>query len=254
MKLSGKMLSKQAGRFLSDQAPQILTFVGALGVAGTAYFTGKAVLEAREVTFKENALRSQKDGAHAVILTKQEEILRTWKFYVTPAAVGVMTIAAIVAANRVQARRLAAIASAYAVLSGDFDEYREKAAEKLGLKKTSDMNAELAKERINRGPGPIGMLGVGESWFKDASTETVFPCTMETIKRAQNKVNFEVNNFKSSSLNDFYEWMGRPATSIGNILGWNSEKPCELQFEAVLDDEYGAVTEFRFVKGPIPNF
>lgn len=249
-----KHLTKDVGRFLTENSPQILTALGVAGVAATAYFTHKAAVQSTEVVFRENNLRSEKDGSHAVYLTRREEIEKVWKLYIPAVTTGVMTVGCIVAANRVQARRMAALAAAYGVLSGDFDEFRNKALEKLGMKKVDEVNTELAKKKIEGNLPPNVVLGDGKTWFCDAASERIFPSTMETIKAGMNKVNYQVNNQKDATLNDFYDAIGIKETSVGDILGWNSGKKCDIDFSSVLTDTHGAVTVFTFASGPFPNY
>ena len=247
-----KHLTKDVGRIIAENSPQILTVLGVVGTVGTAYLAHKAGREATITLGPDPHYSSSEEKLRP--LTKKEIVEKTWKLYVPAATAGVMTVGCIIAANRVQARRFAALAAAYGVLSGDFDDFRDKAAEKLGLRKLDETDKELAEKKI-QGKLPAGTaLPDGQTWFCDMSTMRIFPSTMESVKRAQNKVNYEVNNFKSSSLNEFYEWLELDVTTLGNILGWNSEKPCEIAFEPILTDSHGAVTAFKFTKGPVPNF
>lgn len=253
MKLNIKHLTKDVGKFVAEQSPQILTVLGVAGTIGTAYLVGKASYKANDV-LRENKLFDLNNGPAPAPLTDKEKFLLTWKLYVTPAAVGVMTIGCIVAANRVQARRFAALAAAYGVLSGDFDEFRDKAAEKLGLKKTDELNSDIAKKRIESANLPPNVvLGDGKTWFYDKNTGRTIPSTMETIKAGMNKVNFQCNTQKDATLNDFYREIEWPTVEVGDILGWNSSKLCDVHFTPILTDTHGAVTAFEFVSGPFPN-
>lgn len=246
-----KHITKDVGRFITDNSPQILSALGVVGVAGTGYFTFKAAWQAREIVIKENEHR---DSLVSPELTKKEQFEKTWKLYITPAAVGVMTIGCIVAANRVQARRFAAIAAAYGVLSGDFDEFRDKASEKLGLKKADEVRSELAEKNIV-GQLPAGSaLPDGKTWFCDMASRRVFPSTMETVKSGMNKVNFQCFSQTDATLNDFYDAIGVEHTDVGDILGWNATKHCDIEFTPILTDSHGAVTAFKFISGPFPNY
>jgi hypothetical protein len=77
---------------------------------------------------------------------------------------------------------------------------------------------------------------------------------MESIKEAQNELNFSINNNGSVSLNDFYSQLGLDSTTIGDILGWNSTEKVDITFQPLLVEEYGAVTAFRFAADPFPKY
>lgn len=245
-----KHLTKDVGRVIAENSPQILTAIGVVGVAATTYLTGQATWRAAEV-LEEKHRAGLPNIKHMPVKDMAKD---TWKLYVPAAATGVMTVVCIVAANRVQARRMAALAAAYGILSGDFDEFRDKAAEKLGLKKTDEIDSALVKGKMGKNPPPVTPLDGSKSWFCDFSTMGYFPSTQETIKAGQNEINYRINNGDSPSLNDFYGTIGRPTTHVGDQLGWNKEHQVELTFTPILMDEGGAATAFTFVKQPFPNF
>lgn len=250
-----KNISKDLGRFVAEQSPQILTVLGVAGVGVTVYFTHKAAFKASKEIEDERYTRSiNQTITTPVVLTDAEKAKIVWKLYIPAATAGVMTVACIVASNRVHARRFAAIAAAYGVLSGDFDEYRDKASEMLGLKKSGELNEKLARETVV-GNLPSGtVLPDGKTWFCDMATKRVFPSTMETVKSGMNKVNFQCNAQKDATLNDFYDAIGVEQCDVGDILGWNGSKHCDLEFIPILTDSHGAVTAFKFISGPFPNY
>lgn len=249
-----KHLTKDVGRFVAEQSPQILTILGVAGTAATAYLTGKAAYAAGDIVRRDHDTLARTSGDYYQAPSFKRDVENTWKLYVPAAVTGVMTVGCIVAANRVQARRFAAIAAAYGVLSGDFDEFRDKAAEKLGLKKADEVNAEIAKNHIEGHLPANVVLGDGKTWFCDMASKRIFPSTTETIKSGMNKVNYQCNNQQDATLNDFYDAIGIEGTTVGDILGWNSAKKCDIELTAHLTDTHGAVTAITFTSGPIPNF
>jgi len=250
-----KHITKDVGKFVAKESPQILTVLGVAGIGVTTYLTVKATWKAARQIQHEEIVAKVESGNQTFEFTRKAVIEKTWKYYVPAATTGVMTVVCIVAANRVQARRLAALAAAYGVLSGDFDEFRDKAAEQLGLKKMDEINHDIAKKKIKESDLPAGYITPeGKSWFKDATTNKVFLSTQEEVKRAMNFVNFEANNQRGTSLNTFYDELGLENTSIGNILGWRSGTQCDLVLTPVLLDNGTAVTLIDFTKDPVPDF
>lgn len=250
-----KHITKDLGKFVSKESPQILTILGIAASGATVYFASRATWKAAQQIQHEEIVGKVDTGNQAYELPTKARIEKVWKMYIPAAATGVMAVGCIVAANRVQARRFAALAAAYGVLSGDFDEYRDKASEALGLKKADDVHHEVAKKKIDGSALPAGYITPeGKSWFMDATTKRVFLATHEDVKKAMNYVNFEANNQRGTSLNTFYDELGLENTSIGNILGWSSGTQCDLILTPVLLDNGTSVTLVDFTKDPKPNF
>jgi hypothetical protein len=248
-----KIQARHLMRLVQESSPTILTAVGVVGVVGTAVLVGKATFRtSANIQDLRDELTEENDDRE---ITTKEIVTRNWKFYLPAVGVGSLTIAAIIASNRIHARRLAALAAGYAILSKDFDEYRDKAFDKLGIKKADELNKEIAAEKIKHSPPmPGGVLPQGKTWFCDMSSMRYFPSTMESIKEAQNELNFSINNNGSVSLNDFYSQLGLDSTTIGDILGWNSTEKVDITFQPLLVEEYGAVTAFRFAADPFPKY
>lgn len=250
-----KHITKDLGKFITRESPQILTILGIAGTGVTIYLTGKATWKAAQQIQHEEIVGKVENGDQTFRLTDKQRFEKVWKFYIPAAATGVMAVGCIVAANRVQARRYAALAAAYGVLSGDFDEFRDKAAEQLGLKKTDDIDHSIAKDKMDGmtiQPGSI--TPDGKSWFLEGSTGRPFLSTQETVKRAMNFVNFEANNQRGASLNTFYDELGLPETTVGSLLGWASGTQCDVVLTPVLLDDGRAVTQIKFTKQPVPDF
>jgi len=251
-----KVQARHIGRLIQESSPTILTAAGVVGVVGTGYLVAKAAFRSSEVISEYTHEIEEGKAANLLEdLSFKEKLGLTWKFYLPAVGVGSLTIAAIIASNRIHARRLAALAAGYAILSKDFDEYRDKAFEKLGIKKADELNKEIATEKVlNTPPAPGGVLPQGQTWFCDMSTMRYFPSTMETVKAAQNNLNYDINNAGSVSLNDFYSQLKLDSTTIGDLLGWNQTEKIEIIFQPLLVEEYGSVTAFRFASDPFPKY
>jgi hypothetical protein len=190
--------------------------------------------------------------------TAMEKSLLIWKLYIPAVAAGVGTMGCIVLSNRIQARRAAAVLAAYGVLSGDFDEYRNKAAEMLGVKKTDELDTKLATEKMEKTPTPAAMLGVpfedGRSWFCDLNSMRYFISDRQTIEKARNDFNHALNQEQYMTLNEMYELMDLEGTDLGKQLGWKADQRVEVNFTPVLMPSGVAATAFKFHPKPSPDF
>jgi len=256
MKIDLKHFSKNLGKVVQENSPTILTALGVVGVAATGYFTAKAGFQSAQKIEDERFKRSVARTATEpdVVISNKDRAELIWKLYIPAVTTGVMTVGCIVAANRIQVRRMAALAGAYAVISGDFDEYRAKALELLGAKKGSELEEETTKKQMEKHPSYLPSPVEGKSEFCEFTTMRYFESTMEDIKHAQNKLNFKINTGDYPCLNDFYEALGLDLTDIGDALGWGDGQLIELVFTPIMKDDKKAVTAIRFKTAPIPKF
>lgn len=240
--MTSTKLLKMAEKVVIENAPAILTGVGVVGTAATAYLTCKATFKAAKVieeeTFKTKLYTPTTPGRlpEDDPLSKTAKAKLVWKLYIIPAATGVGTIAAIVYANRISTKRAAALAAAYALSQDKFSDYKEKVAEKLGVKKEQAIKDELAQDQIDKCPPSDKMLlvGDGDVLCMDQFTGRYFHSTVEKIKRAENEVNFEINHGGWASLTDFYQRIGLGPTSISEEFGWKKPKQVEIGWSSTI--------------------
>lgn len=60
---------------------------------------------------------------------------------------------------------------------------------------------------------------------------------MESLRKAENKLNSRLNREMYARLSDFYSLVGLPYTSNSEEIGWDSDKLLELRFTTVLSDD-----------------
>jgi hypothetical protein len=232
-------IAKQAEKFTTDHSPQILTGIAVAGTITTAYLTGKASIKAMQIIEEKN-VEIYKSNDDLPALTPQDKVKLTWKLYVPPCIAGVTTVAAIIAANQIGTRRAAAMAAAAAISEKAFAEYKEKVVEKLGESKERAVRDEVAQDRVRNNPvteNHIHVAGGGKVLCYEPYTGRYFMSDMETLKKAQNDLNYMVLNHYYASQSDFYDLIGLDRTKVSDEVGWNSDKLLELTFSTVLSDD-----------------
>ncbi len=236
-------VTKMTEKFVSDNAPTILTGIGVIGTVATAYLTGKATVKAVKKVEEKKFIKHLHEPATTAVKKNNEELNKTdtfklvWMCYIPPVAAGVGTIAAIVFANQINARRLAALAASYEILGGRFDEYKDKMKEKLGVKKESDARDEIAQDAVNRNPvgkNEVIVTGGGEVLCYDKYTGRYFMSSMDALKKAENEVNFYVLNNQYANLNDFYRYIGLPTIPAGEEVGWTQDLNFGIDFSTTI--------------------
>ena len=232
---------------LDKHSPEILLGIGIAGMFTSIVLAVKATPKAlRRIDEKKNELRKEK-------LTVGETVKATWKFYIPAAITSVTSTACLIGSNSVQARRTAAIATAYKLSETALAEYKEKVVETIGEKKEKVLREEIASEKAtqqNSSESKVYITGGGTTLCLDPISMRLFESDINAIKRAQNEVNEKllVSPFGYASLNEFYAELGLEPTSQGDDMGWNiSTGKVKIDFGAGLtkDDRPCIVLDYR---------
>lgn len=235
-------------KLISDNSPLILTVVGVTGTVATAILTGKATYDSVVEEFMDGyeTLDWKTDLYNEY--TAKKRIKRHWKRYVPAVATGVLTVAAVVGANRIGTRRAAGLAAAFSLSERAAVEYREKVVEKFGQNKEREVRDEIAQDRVNRNPeGSREIVIVGTDVLcHDAFSGRYFQSSMETLRKAQNDLNAQVLNNMYASLSDFYDLIGLTRTDYSDEIGWNVNNTLELKFSTVMSEDGRPCLSFSF--------
>lgn len=246
------ILARRAGKVATANAPTILTTVSVVGTMATAYLTGKAVLRADKILTDWESDLSKAMPEHNPPLTVQEKIKYTWKEFVPAAGVAVVTIACMVAANRIGARRVAALATAYTIAEKAAVTYKDKVVETIGKKKEEGIRTAIAQDEIDRHPisrETVYVEGGGGDLFRDGWSGRYFNSTVARLEKAANQINATLNTDFAATLSDFYDQVGLDRTDESDMVGWNSDTPLELEFTwgSTPDERPCGVVRFRTV-------
>ena len=203
--------------FSSKHSPEILTAIGITGMAGAIVSVGKATPKA--LILLEDAREEKQDE-----LTKVEVVKVCWKCYIPAALTFTFSAACLVSANSVNAKRNAALATAYKLSESAFAEYKEKVIETVGEKKEKEVRNKVAKDRIEKNPvnnAEVIITNRGTTLCYDHISGRYFNSDIDKIKKAENELNKRLLNEMYISLNDFYDELGLEPTGLGDELGWN---------------------------------
>jgi hypothetical protein len=231
---------KGSSKIVADNSPAILSAIAVTGTLTTAYLSGRAAFKAAQIIedAKGNADRDfDKAWDPDELFTLKEKALLTWKLYIPAASTVVMTIACIVAANRIGTRRAAALAAAYKFSERATAEYKAKVVEKFGEKKEQAARDELAQERIDKNPpgeGQVIFTGRGEVLCYEACFGRWFLSDMHLLRKAQNETNVVVIQDGYASLSVFYSLIGLDPTTYSDEVGWNTDNILDLKFSTCL--------------------
>jgi hypothetical protein len=249
-------------KFLAvENAPTLLTGIGVVGTVSTAVLTGRSTVKAvRKVDEEKIVINTGVDPEHITVdpvqLSKRDIFKLVWPLYIPPTICGITTIMAIVTANRIDARKIAALTAAAGISERAFQEYKDKVVEKLGPNQDRKIRDEVAQDQITKegGPRELVIVNEGKVLCKDMMSGRYFECTNEDLKRAENWVNHELLHHNDCSLSEFYGQIGMDATSYSDSVGWNSASAVELQITTALTPDNRPCLAVDFHPHPFPTY
>lgn len=250
-------IARRAGKLAIDNSPRILTAVGVVGTVTTAYLAGKASFEAADMirlkeTIEENRGKIQGDPREVM----KERVQLVWRLYIPAATTGVATIACIIAANQVGARRAAGLAAAYSIAEKTAEEYKAKVIEKIGERKEEQIRDEIAQDRVNKTYlDDVEILGLDEGELcYDTFSDRYFRNTVEGIRSAENDFNHALLHNGYGSLSEFYATLGLSSPPYSESIGWNSDRLVEVRFSTVMAPGDKPCIAIGFKNEPAPNY
>jgi hypothetical protein len=245
-----KLTFTKVGQTIKSNSPEILTAVGVAGVFTTSYLTGKAAYKASRIIAEDEQqgvmFENRKDRF-------KERVRLTWKLYIPAVASGAVTVGCIVGGSRATAKRTAAAVTAYSLTERAFSEYREKVTEEIGKGKEQKIRDELAQDRVSADQ-PVSreviITSGGNVLCCELYTHRYFRSDMESLRRAQNDINMMVVNNLYVTLDEFYDVVGLPHTSVSDQMGWDSNRLMDLIISGTISEggEPCLAFEYNYVK------
>jgi hypothetical protein len=249
---------KQTRHLAHENKSVLLTAVGVVGTVTTGILSFRAGYKASEIIDEEaQAFFAEHPDHDEVDFDFQTKMRLAWSYLIPPVGVGAFTIAAIIFANRVDAQKAAALAAAYGVSERTLQEYREKVVERLGEKKEQALRDEIAQDRLAKNPvedRQVIIAGSGEVLCYDNISGRYFQSSMEELRQAENKVNYELVHHNQASLSFFYDQVGLPPTRHSDEVGWNSNNLLEINYSTQLSTDNRPCIVVDFVVGPITGY
>lgn len=244
-KLGANRYLKKIARGASKRGPEILTGLGIAGAITTTILAVKQTPKALDLIDK-----SKKEKAKSVLkenqneenlevdtlikstkLTTVETIQATWKVYTPAALLGTASVACLIGANSVHARRHAALYSAYKLSETALAEYKDKVKEVLPEKKVKEIKQKIAEDKVdkvvaNEPPevrNNVIVSSDGDTWFIDPFSNQEFLSTTVAIREAIVRLNSRIGTEMFVSLSDLYDEIDHPnlcRTASSDDLGW----------------------------------
>lgn len=237
-KIDWKDLAQSMGRTIKRKSPEILTGIGIGGMLTTTILAVRATPEALR------RIEAKKRAEHHKKLTTMQTVQVAWKCYIPAGITATVSTACLIGASAVNGRRNAALATACTLAENSLREYRTKVVETIGERKENAIRDAIDRDQVERNPPPSDTSGIPITegavtpvLCLDAMFGRYFYSDVETLKRAANKLNWQMNNGCEPyiSLNEFYMEIGLTTVDVGEDLGWRSDKGLiDLRFSSQL--------------------
>lgn len=212
--------------FCKRNSPTILTYVGAFGVVVTSILAVKATPKAMK---RLDQLKKEKGEE----LTKVEVVKAAAPAYVPAAVVGVTTIACIFGANTANKHQRKALASAYALLSTSYKDYKKKVVDLYGKEADEHVREEIAKDKYEE--EKIVDDDDGKKLFYDDFSGRYFRATIERVQHAEYEINRDLTMRDYATVNEFYDYLGIPRIDGGDELGWSTGMNFDFYWQSWID-------------------
>lgn len=243
-----KTMAKSVWAGAKKHSPEILIGMGIAGAASSVIFAVKA-------TPKAMILLEEKRQELGVEKLEAKEIIKTAAPVYIPTAVSFgVSVACIVGASSVNARRNAALTAAYTLSESTLRTYRDKVLETVGEDKEREIRQKAAIEQQQRTPEPQTLVvssAAGQLKCIDSLSGRYFVSTKNEIDKAVNEFNRQLRDDMRISLNDWYDLIGLDTNKLGDMLGWDIERGyVETCYASRLDEDGLPCLVVNYVEPP----
>lgn len=225
-------------RIITDNSPLILTTLGVVGSVATAFLVGKASYKGAAILHEDRQNNVQ--GNPDAELSNRSKVLLLWKLYIPAAGVMTLTCVCIVMANKINARRAAALAAGVALYRNELGEYKEKVEKKLGKKESKALRKEIAEDRVNTYACDENMVihtGKGNTLFLDSYTLRLFRSSIEHVKRAEVEILSQLLREGYATQSEWFDKIKLEHTVMSEEMGWDSDDKFEVEHVPTLIKE-----------------
>ena len=210
-------------------SPEILTGVGIAGMITTTVLAVKATPKALDLIA---IAEDEKNDT----LTKVEVVKTAWKPYIPAAVTCAASITCLIGASSVNAKRNAALATAYELSKTALAEYKEKVIETVGEKKEEVIREKVAQKKVDENPiskSEVIITGTGDIMFLEPVSMRYFKSDIENIRKIINDLNYRLTTGMEEfiSLSEFYDEIGLAHTSESDNIGWNLYRDGQIDID-----------------------
>ena len=230
---------------LKKHSPEILTGIGIAGMITSTVLAVKATPKAIEL------IKDREYELDVAELTIVETVKTAWKPYIPAAVTAIASISCIIGASKINAKRNAALATAYGISERALARYRDKVIETIGEKKEKEIKGKIAQDEVDKQPvskSQVIVTSKGNTLCRDELSRRYFRSDLDHIRKIVNELNRDMTFNDYISLEEFYNRLGLEPTKESPYLGWNLQDGLiELDYDTCLaeNDEPCIVIDYN---------
>lgn len=236
-------------RTLNKNLPTIAMAIGIGGFITAGVYTAYATTKACRLLDKKREELGRE-------LTKKEIVQTSWKFYISPVAIALVSSACVIGGMSTSVKRNAALATAYSITDTTLREYRKTVKEEAGEEHEKDIyKSSVRNAAASTVPQTVLTVNNDGVLCLDSWTGRYFKIDLERLKKAENYLNRMLIRDGSVSLNDYYDEIGLKSVYPGNDLGWNIDKGLiEFEYDSLLTEDGRPCLVISFTTDPYYPF
>lgn len=244
----------RAGLKLKKHSPEIMVTAGVVGVVTSAVMACKATTKAGSIIEEKNSEMakihkvaetvdaseySEQDLKKDTAIVYVQTGVKFAKLYGPSVALGVVSIASILAGHNILRKRNFALAAAYTAVDTSFKEYRSRVVDRFGKEldrelryniKAQEVEETVVDEKTGKEKKVKNTVEVADpntysdyarffedgcnGWSKNPEFNLMF------LKNQQSYANDLLKTRGHLFLNEVYDLLGIPRTQAGNVVGW----------------------------------
>lgn len=244
----------RAGLKLKKHSPEIMVTAGVVGVVTSAVMACKATTKAGSIIEEKNSEMakihkvaetvdaseySEQDLKKDTAIVYVQTGIKFAKLYGPSVALGVVSIASILAGHNILRKRNFALAAAYTAVDTSFKEYRSRVVDRFGEEldrelryniKAQEVEETVVDEKTGKEKKVKKTVEVADpntysdyarffedgcnGWSKNPEFNLMF------LKNQQSYANDLLKTRGHLFLNEVYDLLGIPRTQAGNVVGW----------------------------------
>jgi hypothetical protein len=235
---------RQVKHVFKQHAPSILSGLAISGTITSLYLGVRAGYRIGYDEGVNSEYRTENDP-----FTNKERLERHWKELAPPAVTAVSTVACIVGASHISLRRGVAAQAAFVLTERAYQEYRDRVVHEFGEKKDQEIQDEMREDRVKSNPpatSPVIVIDSDSTMCCELYSGRYFLCDIERLRRLENELNSRLLKHDQVTLEEWYDMLGIPSTSIACDLGWTSDRLMGLEFTSILAESGRPVLAFDY--------
>ena len=227
-------------------SPEILTGVGIAGMITTTVLAVKATPKALMlIDSKKQEIFDELDPSEVPgnttnykdLQLKPIEVVKVaWKPYIPAAVTCAASVTCLIGASSVNAKRNAALATAYELSKTALADYKEKVVETVGEKKEGIIREKVAQKKVDENPptkSEVIITGSGDVLFLEPVSMRYFKSDIENIRKIINDLNYRLTAGMEEyiSLSELYDEIGLSHTAQSDDIGWNIYRDGQINID-----------------------